>query len=82
MALFGKPGPQGPPGPAGPQGPQGEPGLDGDRGPAWEIPIGDVVISTTHEDPALRYGYGAWAEFESGEFSETSPTVWLYRRTA
>jgi hypothetical protein len=81
MALFGKPGPAGPAGPIGPQGIQGPRGNDGLPGDSFSFPIGAVYISTVNENPAAKVGGGTWVLMESGEFSTTSPTCWLWRRT-
>jgi hypothetical protein len=81
MALFGKPGPAGPAGPIGPQGIQGPKGDDGLPGDAFSFPIGAVYISTVNENPAAKVGGGTWVLMESGEFSTTTPTCYLWRRT-
>jgi len=84
MALFGKPGPTGPAGPIGPigpigpAGPKGEDGLDGD---SFSFPIGAVYISTVNENPAGKVGGGTWVLMESGEFSSTTPTCYLWQKT-
>ena len=79
MALFGKPGPTGPMGPAGPQGLAGEDGLQGDAGTAGEWPVGAVYMSVINTAPPLA---GRWRLMESGEFSTTSPTTYLWVREA
>jgi hypothetical protein len=84
MALFGKPGPTGPAGQQGIQGVQGATGpkgADGLPGDAFSFPIGAVYISTVNENPAAKVGGGTWMLMESGEFSTTTPTCYLWRRT-
>jgi hypothetical protein len=81
MALFGKPGPAGPAGPIGPQGIQGPKGDDGLPGDSASSPAGTVYISTVNENPAAKVGGGTWVLMESGEFSTTTPTCYLWRRT-
>jgi hypothetical protein len=82
MSLFGKPGPAGPPGPQGPAGPAGPKGEDGLQGDSFEYPIGAIYISTVNEDPSAECGGGTWELMESGEFSETTPTCYLFRRVS
>lgn len=85
MALFGKPGPEGPAGPQGIQGIQGIPGPKGDDGlpgDSFSYPIGAVYISTVNENPAPHLGGGTWEMMESGEFSTTTPTCYLWHRVS
>ena len=66
-------------GPTGPMGPTGPAGFDGEP-IGW--PVGSLYITTVNENPAVKLGGGTWAVFASGEFNDTTPTTYIFYRTA